>query len=69
MDDFINNCILVCARNIEQRMCFPCKDMNHASQLARLIMGSDSLNGCVGISYFDLYYMMLKQLNLETDVN
>ena len=51
----MNNYVLVYARNIEQRICFPCKDMDHARQLARLIMDSDSLNGCVGVSYFDLY--------------
>ena len=51
----MNNYTLVYTRNIEQRICFPCKDMDHARQLARLIMDSDSLNGCVGVSYFDLY--------------
>ena len=29
--------------------------MDHVNKLVRLIMDSDSLNDCVGISYFDLY--------------
>ena len=47
--------ILVYAHNMEQKINFPCKDMDHVNKLVRLIMDSDSLNDCVGISYFDLY--------------
>ena len=62
----MNNYVLVYARNIEQRICFPCKVMDHARQLARLIMDSDSLNGCVGVSccYFTYPGCMLFQGNL-----